>query len=144
MLAGCSAPTPGTFVPRDVDTALTNAIRRGPGALVSLDSVGPADWRFLFVFGPGTTVDAIRRCVGESHGFETFALDRRDDVDVLIFEGPKGDLSSIEVSRAAAPFGEDALTRRYPRGGAHFAVRAGRTAPHELAAADTVNAPRCI
>lgn len=138
----CTPPASNGFESEAVDSLLTNAVRRGVGARASLDGVGPNGWEFFYVFGPYTTVDAMRRCIGESHGFETFGVERRDDIDVLVFRTPKGQLSSMDMPRASAAFSEDALARRYPRAGAAFIVRGSRAGGLELAPVDTT-APRC-
>jgi len=142
LSAGCAAPASSGFEAETVDSLLTNAVRRGVGARATLDSVGPRDWEFFYVFGPYTTMDAMRRCITESHGFETYGVDHREDIDVLVFRTPKGELSSMQVPRASASFSEDALARRYPRAGAHFLVRRTPAGTLELAPADT-SAPRC-
>src|SRR4051794_32232784 len=101
MAVACAAPPSTGFRERAVDSALTVAVARGAGAQTSLDSVGPTGWEFFYVFGPRTSIDAMRRCVGESHGFETFGVERRDDIDVLIFMNPKGQLFSMQQPRSS-------------------------------------------
>jgi len=142
LCAACSAPPSTGFEAEAVDSLLANAVRRGAGARAILDSVGPTGWEFFYVFGPYTAVDAMRRCISESHGFETYGVERREDIDVLVFKTPRGQLSSMQIPRSSAPFGEDALTRRYPRNAAHFVVRRNRSGQLELAPADT-SVPRC-
>jgi len=140
--AACSAPASNGFESETVDSLLANAVRRGVNARAVLDSVGPRGWEFFYVFGPYTPMDAMRRCITESHGFETFGVERRDDIDVLVFKTPRGQLSSMQMPRSSAPFAEDALARRYPRSAAQFVVRRNRSGQLELAAADT-SVPRC-
>jgi hypothetical protein len=140
--AACAAPASSGFEAESVDTLLANTVRRGAGARAVLDSVGPTGWEFFYVFGPYTTVDAMRRCITESHGFETYGVDRREDIDVLVFRTPKGELFSMQMPRASASFSEDALARRYPRAGARFIVRRNASGALELAPADT-SVPRC-
>ena len=138
----CVAPASTGFEAEAVDTLLAHAVQRGAGARAVLDSVGPTGWEFFYVFGPYTAVDAMRRCITESHGFETYGVERREDIDVLVFKTPRGQLSSMAMPRSSAPFGEDALTRRYPRSAAQFVVRRNKSGRLELAPADT-SVPRC-
>lgn len=144
-LVVCREPreNPGAFHPTPIDSVLSATMHRSPGARASLDSLGPAQWQYLYVFGPYMSVDAMRRCVAESHGFETYGVDRRDDIYVLIFKSPKGVLSSMSVTRGDAQFSDDATARVYPRGRATFVLRRNRTGTPELAPADTTTTSRC-
>jgi hypothetical protein len=126
VVVACSANPERGFHPADVDAALSQALAQGPGAVVALDSVGPQSWTFLYVFGPYTSEDAMRRCLATSE-FEPYGLDRRDDIYALFFKSRSGHISSMTVSRSRVAFAGDAVGREYQRGSARFTVR--RTSP---------------
>jgi hypothetical protein len=121
-VATCDANSESVFHPADVDLALSRAIAQGRGAVASLDTLGPRTWTFLYVFGPYTSEDAMRRCLATSE-FEPYGLDRRDDAYALYFKSRSGQIWSMTVSRAKVEFAADAVGREYPRGSARFTVR---------------------
>jgi hypothetical protein len=133
MLASCRPNPENVFHPGDVDSALRQAVAQGPGAVASLDSVGPQSWTFLYVFGPYTSQDAMRRCLATSE-FEPYGLDRRDDAYALYFKSRSGQIWSMTMPRSRATFAADAVGREYPRASARFVVRrASSGARSELA-----------
>ena len=97
---------------------------RGPGVVVSLDSLGPATWTFAYVFGPYTSRDAVRRCLATSE-FEDYGLDRRDDAFTLYFKSASGggQIWSMVLPRTRVEFAAAAVGREYARGSARFVAR---------------------
>jgi hypothetical protein len=129
-IASCgSGGRPGAFHASAVDSALSRAMTREAGAVVSLDSLGPKNWAFLYVFGPYTSEDAMRRCLATSQ-FESYGLDHRDDAYAFYFRAPNGYISSMSLPREAVEFAPDAVGREYPRGRASFIVRRASSGLH--------------
>ena len=100
--------------------ALRAAIQRGPGTVISFDSLIRGDWRNVYVFGPYTSVSDIERCIGGK--VATHSIEGRDDVSLIVLQSASGRLSSALVRRDVN-FGSEAVGRAYPRGAATFKVR---------------------
>jgi hypothetical protein len=130
--AGCSDHSAGSFHPAAIDSTLTVALRRDSGSVVRLDSLGPARWTSMYLFGPYSPADLMRRCVQASTGLETYGIDARDDIVVMYFKLPDARVSSVAFPRNYAPFASDATGREYPRGSASFAVRLTKDGHKEL------------
>lgn len=105
---------------------------RGAGATASLDSLGPAKWKTFYVFGPYTSVDAMRRCLATSE-FEPYGIEHRDDVYALYFRASPSIISSMTLPRGTVQFASDALSREFARDSASFVVRLSPTGHRELA-----------
>jgi len=117
---GCADPSAVLPSADVLHSALSAAVKRGPGAIVSLDSVIGGDWRTLYVFGPYTPSTTIDRCVGMRVNHRD--IDARDGINLLVLKPAKGRASSVVVARDV-DFGPEAVGRAYSRGAASFAVR---------------------
>jgi len=131
-LAACQRDRPASFHPAAVDSAFNAAMGHGAGATASVDSLGPAQWKTFYIFGPYTSVDAIRRCLATSE-FEPYGIEHRDDVYVVYFRSGTSNISSMTIPRGTVQFASDALSREYPRDSATFVVRLSPTGHRELA-----------
>ena len=131
-LAGCQRDRPSSFRPAAVDSAFNAAMAHGAGATASMDSLGPEKWNTFYVFGPYTSVDAMRRCLATSE-FEPYGIEHRDDVYALYFRSSASNISSMTIPRGTVQFSSDALSREYARDSATFVVRLSSTGHRELA-----------
>ena len=124
MVVSCTANPNRAFHPAPVESALSRAMSEPPGALVVLDSLGPQSWTLMYLFGPYTSQDAMRRCLATSE-FEHYNLDRRDDIYALYFKSSSGGVQiwSLTLPRARVVFATDAVGREYARGSGQFSVR---------------------
>ena len=133
VLALACGDRPGTFRPTPIKDELRRALALGPGARASLDSLGPDNWRTMYLFGPYATTDVIRSCATPTGGFETHGIEGRDDLSVLWFRSETGRISSMTLGQDVA-FTKEALNREYTRGSASFQVRRSlENARNELA-----------
>lgn len=107
---------------RSVEDHLKAGKARGSGTRVSLAPVAAGATR-IFVFGPYTTMAQARRCMGSTAPDVLRGLESRDDVNVVVFQLPDGELKSVAVSRVAGDFGPDAVGRSYAASEAEFIVQ---------------------
>jgi hypothetical protein len=122
VLALACADRPGTFRPTPIKEELLGALARGPGARASLDSLGPENWRTMYLFGPYAATDLLRRCATPTGGVETHGIESRDDISVVWFRSETGRISSMTLGQDVS-FTKEALNREYTRGSASFEVR---------------------
>jgi hypothetical protein len=135
-LAGCEPE--GRFSPLSVQGAFASALTQPPGTTVSLDSLGPAKWTSMYLFGPYTTDATVQRCLGAASGYEAYGIASRDDIYVLLFRNPSGGISSMTLARDRFEFGDSTTGREYAKGHARFTVVSRRSGNgNALIAADT-------
>ena len=94
-------------------------VGKGPGTIVSLDSMLPGDWRDLYVFGAYTPQEYIDRCVGTSVDGRSIGV--QDGYVLIVLTSSEGNPSSLDI-RGGVAFDRAALGRVYPRGTASFIV----------------------
>lgn len=105
----------------ELQKAIAASMQPGPGAVVSLDSMIPGDWRTLYLFEAYTPQDYMDRCAGKPVDARSIGV--QDGYVLLVLESSEGRLTSIDL-RGGVPFGRAALGRAYPRGAASFLVTA--------------------
>lgn len=132
IVLACRSERPDAFQPLAVQDAFARAMRRGPGAIATVDTLGPRNWTSFYVFGPYTSDDFMRKCLATSQ-FESYGMDKRDDAYAVYFRAPGGFVSSLTLSRADVRFSADALGRGFPKGAASFVVRRDSLGRAELA-----------
>jgi hypothetical protein len=130
LCVGCGEN--GSFLPNPIKDELRGALASGPGAIASLDSLGPRDWQTMYLFGPYASDTLMRECVKAASGFDTRGIDERDDIYVLLFRSQSGGTSSMTLSANEFLFGDSAVQREYPRGGASFVVRPSATSTRPI------------
>ncbi|HEU4993833.1 MAG TPA: hypothetical protein VFT29_03405 [Gemmatimonadaceae bacterium] len=123
LVVACTDDAGGRFHPMAIDSVLTRATMAGPGTTVSLDSLGPSDWTAMYVFGPYTTPELMRRCMTPAKPFEGYGLERGDGMYAIMFRRPNGRVSSMGLLRRGFAFAPEAVSREYSRGSASFTVR---------------------
>jgi hypothetical protein len=103
---------------------IRSAVERGPGTVLALDSIAPGEWKRVYVFGPYTPFPLIAACLQASPSERlTHGIEKRDAINLLIFEFEDGSLQSIAVPRRGADFGPEAITAAYTRADARFITR---------------------
>jgi hypothetical protein len=126
LLLLASACSSGERVPRaaEIQAALRAEVERGPGKLVSMDSIVRSEWSHMYVFGPYTPEFLIADCLGvRSVSGLSRGIESRDDVNLLIFAYPEARHRSVAVSRSGADFAPEAVSTRYTREQARFITR---------------------
>ena len=122
FLALACSDRAGTFRPTPIKEELRGALARGPGARASLDTLGPSNWRTMYLFGPYAPANLLSRCATPAGGVDNRGIANRDDIIVVWFRSERGRISSMVLDRGVA-FAAEALNREYARGSASFEVR---------------------
>ncbi len=119
--AGCR-PADRPDMTRALATAATAV---APGQVLVLEQAVPLAWDRVLVVGPYTPLDAIRAAAGGPlpADAERIGIDKRDDIDMLVFLRPGGDGLALALGRDVADFDKADLLRPVPRAQARL-VRA--------------------
>ena len=123
LVSACSF---GERVPpaAEIQAVLKAEVERGPGKLVSMDSIVRSGWSHMYVFGPYTPESLVADCLGiRSVSDLGRGIESRDDVNLLVFAYPEASHRSVAVSRSGADFAPEAVSTRYTREQARFIMR---------------------
>ena len=123
VAAACTAPS-AEFPPvARLHNVLVDAVKGGPGTIVSLDTVIAGDWEALYVFSPYTGSSHIRECVGAR--VPTRGIEANDGITLLVLAPTKGAPLSIAIPGDVS-FAPEATSRAYTRGSVSFVVQEPR------------------
>ena len=98
--------------------SLADAARAvAPGQVLSLDQAVPIAWDRVMLVGPYTPPAAVRAAAGEDlpADVERSGIDRRDDINLLVFLRRGGDGLALELGRGLADFDRADLLRPVDR-----------------------------
>ena len=113
-LLGCDSPT---------ERRLAEAIARGPGTVIDLDSLAPGDWTRLYVLNPYTSGGTADSVLGfHWRGFERWELHLRDDINLLVFVDGTDVKHDIAFRRGHGDFCCFERNASYQRSRAKFVV----------------------
>ena len=110
----------GAFTPSPIQAEFERSMLGTPGIVISIDSLGPRNWSTMYLFGPYTAAEVIRRCLNATGGFSTHGIESRDDIYVLMFRSAEGRISSMTLDRGRFTLASETVGREYPRGTASF------------------------
>jgi hypothetical protein len=120
----CGPRFDGLRRPETVSARLAAALADGPGATFDLREVTPFGWRRVCILGPRTSVTILADSLqlptdtGLARG-----IDRRDDIDLLVFSFQHVPPASMAHPRRSGAFGPTVHGRCFSNADAKFVVQ---------------------